>query len=118
MSKHIWDRGTECNSPRTSPRIGKDDRKNESEILRLRAQVGRLTLACQSMWELLRDRTELDDDILARKIAEVDIRDGSPDGRLGATVIKCPGCGRNTNSRRSVCVWCGVPVDRKHIFEG
>lgn len=118
MSKYIWDAGTECNAARTSPRIGKDDRKNESEILRLRVQVDRLTLACQSMWELVRDRMDLDDGILAGKIAEVDTRDGSPDGRLGASVIECSKCRKNTNSRQSNCVWCGAPVNRKHIFEG
>lgn len=90
----------------------------EQEIRHLRSQVDRLTLACQSLWELLRDSEHFTEEELKSKIAEVDLRDGAPDGKLGSTVLECPACGRNTNSRRQTCLWCGGPIEREHIFEG
>ena len=90
----------------------------EQEVRQLRSQVDRLTLACQSLWELLRDAGQFSEDELKSKIAEVDLRDGAPDGKLGSTVLTCPACGRNTNSRRQTCLWCGGPIEREHIFEG
>jgi len=92
-------------------------RSKDTELLRIQRQVDRLTLTCQSMWELLRDCSDLTEEHLEQKVAEVDLRDGSPDGRLGSTVIVCEACGKNTNSRRDSCVWCGGPVKRDHIFE-
>lgn len=118
MDNFIWGVGADYSSAGTSTRVDKTARKNDSEIMRLRTQVDRLTIACQSMWELIRDHTELDDDRLAGKIAEVDLRDGSPDGKLGSTVVKCTGCGKNNNSARNNCLWCGIPVEREHMFEG
>ena len=88
------------------------------EIRALKSQVDRLTIATQAMWELLRDAGYGDEEALAAKISEVDLRDGVADGKLGSTVIKCGSCGRNTNTRRASCVWCGEETEREHIFEG
>lgn len=88
------------------------------EMRSLSSQVDRLTLACQAMWELVRERTELTEEDLAQKIEEIDARDGEVDGKMGARIVPCPSCGRNSNSRRSSCVWCGEPIEREHAFEG
>ncbi len=94
------------------------NKEKDAEIRALRGQVNRLTLACQSMWELIRDAGNFTEEELKSKIAEVDLRDGSPDGKLGSTVIECSSCNRKTNSRRDTCVWCGAEVERAHAFEG
>ena len=91
---------------------------NQAELITLRGQVDRLTLACQAMWELIRESGSFSESELQEKITEVDLRDGAADGRLGSTVLKCPSCGRNSNSRRDSCIWCGGPIEREHIFEG
>lgn len=88
------------------------------DVAALTRQVDRLALASQAMWELIRDRTQLTETDLSEKIMEVDLRDGKADGKLGASVIECPACGRNTNSRRDTCLWCGQPIPRSHVFEG
>lgn len=88
------------------------------DMLQLRRHVDRLTLACQAMWELIRDRGLATEAELEEKVLEVDLRDGKADGRIASQVITCPSCGSNTNSRRTQCVMCGAPLKKEHLFEG
>lgn len=97
------------------------ERKSDSlkdEVSRLQRQVNHLTLACQSMWELLRDRTEFSETDLEAKILEIDLRDGRADGKIGTQVLQCPACGKNTNSKRATCIMCGAPIHKPHLFDG
>ena len=80
-------------------------------------RMNRLSLLCQAMWEMLRERAEFTDDQLAAKVLEVDMRDGRGDGRIATQVHDCPSCGRKTNSKRSVCVICGAELPKAHAFE-
>ena len=84
----------------------------------LRPHVDRLSLACQAMWELLRECSDLKEEDLERKILEVDGRDGSVDGKIGVQQLDCPACGRKTNSKRNSCLFCGAPTKRPHQFDG
>ena len=87
-------------------------------IANLHRQIERLALTCQSLWELLRNDTNLTEENLEKKILEVDLRDGSADGKMGAQLILCPSCGRKSNSKRKTCVFCGGPIKPPHQFEG
>lgn len=121
MEEYIWSIQRDYrlkSSEREAARAASKAGMASDEVRRLSSQVDRLTLACQAMWELVRDRTDLSEDDLAQKIEEIDSRDGAVDGKLGARIVPCPSCGRNSNSRRSSCVWCGEPIDREHAFEG
>lgn len=89
----------------------------QSEVMRLTRQVNRLALACQAMWELVRDSTDLTEDELNAKILEVDLRDGKADAKMSKSIMPCPECGRNTNSGRSLCLMCGAPLSKPHAFE-
>jgi hypothetical protein len=84
----------------------------------LRRHVDRLSLACQAMWELLRECSDLKEEDLERKILEVDGRDGSVDGKMGLQQLDCPACGRKTNSKRNSCIFCGAPTKRPSQFDG
>ena len=85
----------------------------------LRMKVDRLSLACQAMWELLQDDGAFEEERLLDKIQEVDLRDGRADGKIGASPIACPDCGRMANSRRRACMYCGASLTdgQKHVFE-
>ena len=89
-----------------------------ADIANMQRQVDRLTLACQAMWELLRDRSGLSEEDIESKMREIDARDGQVDGKIGTTLLDCPSCGRATNSRRSTCLMCGAPLAKQHQFEG
>ncbi len=88
------------------------------DIARIRRHVDRLSLACQAMWELLRDHSDLTEEDIEAKILEIDGRDGQVDGKIGMQQVDCPSCDRPTNSSRSSCVMCGAPLERQHKFEG
>ena len=49
--------------------------------------------------------------------AEIDLRDGSADGRITRSVVKCPACGHASNSRRRHCIYCGTEISAPHAFE-
>ena len=83
----------------------------------LAGRLGHLALACQAMWEILRDHHGVNEAELKAKMLEVDLRDGAKDGVMGTTVLTCPTCGSRTNSKRPMCIICGVPVPVKHLFE-
>lgn len=103
---------------RTAERAMSKADRYASDIADLRRQLERLSLACQAMWELLRDRSDLTEEDIDSKILEIDARDGSIDGRIGAQLTNCTSCGRPTNSKRGSCVMCGAPLKRQHQFEG
>jgi hypothetical protein len=84
----------------------------------LQRHVERLSLACQAMWELLRECSDLNEEDLENKILEVDGRDGCVDGKIGLQMLDCPACGRKTNSKRNSCIMCGAPIKRPSQFDG
>jgi hypothetical protein len=91
--------------------------RNQTEIAELERVVESLMLSCQAMWELLREQTNLTDEALLRRMQEVDLRDGTRDGRMGTRPSSCSGCSRPNNARHSHCVYCGVPLPPPpHVF--
>lgn len=88
-----------------------------SEFARMHRRLDRLALASQAMWELLRDRAGITEEELKAKILEVDLRDGTTDGRMSTQITDCPKCGAKTNSKRATCVMCGAPLEVRHLFE-
>lgn len=88
-----------------------------SDLARTHRRIERLSLCCQAMWELLRDKYGLTEDELQTRILEIDLRDGSTDGKMRTQIVDCPSCGSKTNTKRSLCVICGAPLPLKHTFE-
>ena len=79
----------------------------------LRRSVDTLTLACQAMWELLRERHDgLTDQILLERMREVDRRDGAADGRMTVGSTTCPSCARLTSARTGQCNFCGATLPK------
>lgn len=97
--------------------MSKADRYSD-DIADINRHVERLSLACQAMWELLREHSGLTEADIEAKILEIDARDGRVDGKIASRVLNCPSCGKATNSKRSSCVICGAPIKRPHQFEG
>ena len=95
------------------------DRANDSEgrVVGIQAQVDRLTLASQAMWELLQEHTGLKESQLKAKMVDIDSRDGAQDGKIGVKAVCCPHCGKMTSGQRGRCVYCGKAVQGGHIFK-
>jgi hypothetical protein len=86
-------------------------------VRNLEIQVAQMALACQAMWELLRERTGISESELLAKIKEVDRRDGAQDGRMSPVLIKCPACGKPANSKNIRCMYCGAAIPKQHVFQ-
>ena len=83
----------------------------------LEVQVSHMALACQAMWEILREREGITETELLAKMKEVDLRDGAQDGRMTPVLTKCPACGKPSNSKNASCMYCGAVIPRRHVFE-
>ncbi|MFM2297475.1 MAG: hypothetical protein RL117_1182 [Verrucomicrobiota bacterium] len=103
---------------RTADRAMSKADRYAADIAKVERQIERLTLACQALWELLRERTNLTENDMALKMLEIDGRDGKVDGKIATSQTSCSSCGRPSNSRRSSCVICGSEIPKQHRFEG
>ncbi len=75
-------------------------------------RLSRLTLVCEAMWLLLKERTDLTEEDLIRKVTELDLKDGVLDGKLNRNVArgqmeKCPECGAAISKKFNRCLFCG-----------
>lgn len=82
----------------------------------LEGKISSLALACQSLWEVLEEHTDITREQLLEKMEEVDLRDGRKDGKLSPTVDQCASCGRKTSRRRSICLYCGTKQESNELF--
>ena len=102
---------------RTAERAMMKADRYAADIAEMRRHMDRLSLACQAMWELLRDHTDFTEAHLDAKILEIDGRDGKVDGKIAMQQVTCPSCGSASHSKRASCVICGTLFDRQHKFE-
>jgi hypothetical protein len=94
-----------------------DAEQAADRVRELEATVNHTALACQAMWELLRERVGITEAELQAKIKEVDLRDGTLDGRMTPVIVHCPKCGKPSNTRHSQCMYCGAAIPKPHMFQ-
>ena len=81
------------------------------DIANLQVEYDRLLLTTAALWEILKEKNGLEDKELLQKIVEIDLRDGSLDGRVPATPPEpCPHCQRPVNKHSVKCMFCGEPL--------
>lgn len=88
-----------------------------AQLRNLQRRTDTLALACQALWEILRERADLTDSDLISRMQAIDQRDGSADGRMTPMPVECPSCHRRTNSQRGECIYCGGRLPGRQIFE-
>jgi len=74
-------------------------------------KVDKLALICRAMWELLRDKYDLNDEILLNKVKEIDLLDGNLDGKVNIPPKTCSKCGRQVSKRHARCIYCGAKAE-------
>jgi hypothetical protein len=73
--------------------------------------VERLLMIAEALWTFLKQQHGYKDDDLARLVKDIDMRDGSLDGRVAPSEPRpCPYCGRILGKARPFCYYCGKPV--------
>ena len=100
-------------------RLGSEDRadhiRNRTEDVEDR--LDRLLLLTEAFFELLAEKEGLTEDQLAAKVAEIDKRDGTLDGRLARPARPCPQCGAKVPKSRATCMFCGAAVPGSGPFD-
>jgi len=77
------------------------------DIKELRKHVESLTLVSMALAELLKQETDLTDDLIRDKIQEIDLLDGTLDGKASRPIPTCSSCKRPNSVRRTHCIYCG-----------
>jgi len=76
----------------------------------LEERVHRMALASQALWELLREETGLTDEQVRDRVAELQERRRTVDGRFAEPAVECARCSRPTRRSRGACLYCGAPL--------
>lgn len=76
----------------------------------LELRLERAMLANEAMWSLLREKLHLTDVDLAQRINEIDLSDGTLDGKVRKSAVSCPKCQRAIARRFNKCMYCGQMV--------
>ena len=80
-------------------------------IRALEANLAKTLMICESLWELLREKTGLTLEEFHKKLYEVDMRDGVLDGKNQRKPSKCPKCSHMVSARHPACIYCGQVMD-------
>jgi len=91
-------------------------RDAKQDVQKLRDEIDNLKLITQAIWHLMRQKTDVTDEMLATMIREIDQLDGKIDGRYVRVPEPCPQCARPLTVSTNSCVYCGIKVDRKSPF--
>ena len=69
-------------------------REARAEVSLLRLEVERLLMITEALWGILKEKHGYQDEELARRINDIDLRDGALDGRVAAEGEPplCPTC--------------------------
>jgi hypothetical protein len=85
------------------------------KIKALEANLAKTLMICESLWELLQEKTGLTIEDLHKKLYEIDMRDGVLDGTNQRKPTKCPNCNHMVSARHPACIYCGCIMD-KSVF--
>ncbi len=93
-----------------------DAQAAQRDLQRLRLgyadKIDTLVLIGRAMWELIRTSNNLSEDDLLKKVTEVDLSDGTIDGKIITPPKKCSSCNRVMSKRHRRCIYCG---SEKHL---
>jgi hypothetical protein len=89
------------------------------DLLDLHDRVDRLILVVDGMWSLLEDAGYTDEQ-LRERIQEIDLADGSEDGRRTQLVAQCAACEAKVAPGLESCQFCGaaLPADSHDPLSG
>lgn len=74
----------------------------------MQADIEKLFMITQALWELLKTEHGYTDEMLANKVTDIDLSDGRLDGKVAKKGRPdCPSCGRRLG-RHPVCIYCGA----------
>jgi hypothetical protein len=82
----------------------------ESRAKALAGRAEKAMMICEALWIIIREKLDLDDDLLEQAVRAVDLQDGKLDGRVRRDVAECHKCGKKVGRGRINCIWCGAEL--------
>jgi hypothetical protein len=76
-----------------------------------------LSLICRAMWELMRESHGYSEQTLMDKVREVDLLDGTLDGKVRKLRKECPRCRRVMSRKLNRCLYCGTEEHPDSVFD-
>ncbi len=80
--------------------------KRMVEALELR--IDKLTLINMAMWSLLQESGNFTEEDLLERVTQIDLADGTADGKITKQIKRCPKCDRVMSPRHAKCLYCGA----------
>jgi len=97
--------------PSTPLDLGQGEARQRIDQQTIRKDLSRMALVIQAVWELTGGAAGLQVEDLAKKMHEIDMRDGKLDGRnVAHKTLACPKCGKVLQKNTPVCIYCGQEV--------
>ena len=87
-------------------------RQAQNEVRLLEVNLAKALMINEALWEIIRDKLQLTEDDLNRKLYEIDMRDGVLDGKNEIPVTECPNCKRKVSNRHPACIYCSTVIDQ------
>jgi hypothetical protein len=82
-----------------------------TEVQSMRADIEKLLMITEALWGILKEQHGYTDDELIRRIQEIDLKDGTLDGKVARQPpALCPKCNRAINRNHTSCLYCGQEV--------
>jgi hypothetical protein len=98
-------------------RLARSEMRGATDDIReLEKRFDALSLTCAALWELLRQETRMSDEQLVDKIQEIDLQDGSLDGKVAHDAKQCPKCPQKNHPHRDTCLYCGATLGPNRLF--
>ena len=74
----------------------------------LQHEVDRLSLVCEGLWNLLKQKMDVSDQELMAEVEKVDLIDGKLDGKAKKGPLECSSCSKMNARRHTSCIYCGM----------
>ena len=85
-------------------------RRARSATDSLDARLDRMMLAFETMWTLVREKLQVSEEDFAARMNDLDLSDGTLDGKVRKGAVSCPKCGRTISRRLPKCIYCSQPI--------
>lgn len=81
-----------------------------SKAASVEGKADKALMICEAIWIIMREKLELDDELLEKAVRAVDLQDGKLDGKVVREVKTCRSCGRKVGRNRAACIYCGAEI--------
>ena len=80
------------------------------QLAQLEHRCERLATVNEALWLLLKERLGLTEVELEAKVRDLDLAGGGHAALLDRTLVTCPSCQRQVNTKHKQCMYCGAAL--------